>query len=262
MNNRKQLDLPWYIPNSSMDEETIKTLPTEVAKRTPSALCKFASGIYPQNSFNKISNLESIINNINSIESSKTLENLFNKYGSDKSSVHNYHLLYASIFHYLGECSSILEIGLGSNNSSIASNMGPNGKPGASLLAFKDFLPNAIINGADIDSDIKVESCQIFYIDQTKPDTFKEIEINCQGKYDLIIDDGLHSPDANLFTLDFALRNISDKGFIVIEDIQLRSLSIWITVQYLLINSPYYGQLLKTKSAFVFVCSKNNFTLN
>lgn len=254
--------VPWFIPNSAMDEKTNKRLPLEVAIRTPSALLKFASGIYPQTSFKEILNIESIVKNINSIELSKKLSNLFNQYGSDKSSIHNYHLLYGSIFNYLEGCSSLLEIGLGSNDLSIPSNMGSDGKPGASLYAFKEFLPNSIINGADIDNNIKVKGCKVFYIDQTKPDSFAEIEINSKGKYDLIIDDGLHTPDANLFTLDFALRNISSKGLIVIEDIKPRHLPIWMTVQYLLINSSYYGQLFQTKESFVFICSKNYFILN
>ena len=255
-------DLPWYFPNSAMNEEIMKKLPAEVAMRTPSALFNLASGIYPHNSFGEVLNIETIVKNINSIEISKKLSNLFNHYGSDKSSTHNYHLLYGSIFNYLDGCSSLLEIGLGSNNLSIASNMGDNGKPGASLCAFKDFLPNSNICGADIDREIKVKDCEVFYIDQTKPESFEAIENNSRNKYDLIIDDGLHSPDANLFTLDFALRNISPKGFIVIEDIPSRCLPIWMTVQYLLINLPYHGQLFQTKSAFVFVCSKNYFILN
>ena len=49
---------------------------------------------------------------------------------------------------------NIFEIGLGSINTKIVSNMGKFGKPGASLRAFRDFCPNAIIYGADIDQSI------------------------------------------------------------------------------------------------------------
>jgi hypothetical protein len=80
------------------------------------------------------------------------LASLFDQYGSDKSNHHNYHLLYGGL---LGPKRSsqlrILEIGLGTNNPDILSNMGPGGKPGASLRAFRDFCPNAQLFGADID---------------------------------------------------------------------------------------------------------------
>ena len=83
---------------------------------------------------------------------SDALEALFNKYGSDKSARHDYHKLYSSI---LGprrnENLCLLEIGLGTTDPSVVSNMGKHGKPGASLRAFRDYLPNAQIFGADID---------------------------------------------------------------------------------------------------------------
>ena len=82
------------------------------------------------------------------------LASLFDQYGSDKSH-HNYHLLYAGL---LGPKRSshlrILEIGLGTNNPDILSNMGPGGKLGASLRAFRAFCPNAELFRADIDHRI------------------------------------------------------------------------------------------------------------
>ena len=46
-----------------------------------------------------------------------------------------------------------LEIGLGFNNTEIMSNMSKLGNPGASLFAFRDFLPQSEIWGADIDEN-------------------------------------------------------------------------------------------------------------
>ena len=43
---------------------------------------------------------------------------------------------------------------MGTNNPNLVSTMGSSGRPGASLYAFKEYLPNAIIYGADIDKDI------------------------------------------------------------------------------------------------------------
>ena len=72
---------------------------------------------------------------------------------------------------------NIFEIGLGTNYKNIVSNMGINGKPGASLRAFRDYCPNASVFGADIDKRILFEEERIktFYVDQTDPVTFDPI---------------------------------------------------------------------------------------
>lgn len=76
---------------------------------------------------------------------------LFNQYGSDNSAQHDYHLVYAPL---LGSRRSdplrLFEIGLGTNNSDVVSTMGPSGKPGASLRAFRDFCQNAQVLGATL----------------------------------------------------------------------------------------------------------------
>ena len=66
------------------------------------------------------------------------------------------------------------------------------GRPGASLYAFKQYLPNANIYGADIDKNIlfneeRINTC---YVDQLDIKTFDNIK-NTFGniKYDLIIVD-------------------------------------------------------------------------
>lgn len=67
------------------------------------------------------------------------LKEFLDLHGSDKASLHNYYLLYGYFFTYFKSPPKILEIGLGSNDSRILSNMGPNGRPGESLRAFRDF---------------------------------------------------------------------------------------------------------------------------
>ena len=103
-------------------------------------------------------------NNSNSIN----LGNILEKNRSDKSTSHNYHILYSHIFNNIGENINILEIGLGTNNPDLVSSMGVNGRPGASLYSFRDYLPNANIYGADIDRDILFESERIksCFVDQ------------------------------------------------------------------------------------------------
>ena len=52
------------------------------------------------------------------------------------SYVHNYHLVYSALFKNKNNVKKILEIGIGTNNTKLISNMGQNGIPGASLRAF------------------------------------------------------------------------------------------------------------------------------
>ena len=171
-------------------------------------------------------------------EAANELELLFNKHGSDKAWDHNYHLLYGS---FLGprrqNTMRVLEIGLGTNNPDVVSTMGESGIPGASLRAFRDFLPNAQVFGADIDEPIlfKEDRIETYYVDQTQPDSFNDLLLNLGTEgFDLVIDDGLHAPNANIATLAFALHILKPNGWLVIEDIKTESLPIWETVSALL----------------------------
>ena len=180
------------------------------------------------------------ISNFNNGEADK-LGNLLNKHNSDKANnpnkprAHNYHYVYNNIFNNLGVENklNILEVGLGTNNTSIASNMGKNGTPGASLKAFKEYLPNANLYGADVDKDIlfQEERIQTTYLDQMKKETFGDLKKTFENiKYDLIIDDGLHNVCANLNTLQFGLENLNVNGWIVIEDIGKMKYANWVVI--------------------------------
>ena len=93
---------------------------------------------------------------------------IMGKYGSDKgqsdikNSWHNYTTFYYSIFKDMqNNTLRIFELGLGTNNINIPSNVGANGKPGASLYGWREFFPNSYIFGADIDKDILFKSERI-----------------------------------------------------------------------------------------------------
>jgi hypothetical protein len=90
------------------------------------------------------------------------LRRLFEYYGSDKASNHNYYIAYAAMLKDRENVTKLLEIGLGTNNTDVASHMGPYGRPGASLRAFRDFLPNAKIFGADINTRILLSNWEFF----------------------------------------------------------------------------------------------------
>ena len=133
------------------------------------------------------------------------LKNLMNHYGSDKgnsNNQHNFADLYSEIFfHQKNKIENFLEIGLGTNDINIASNMGSEGKPLASLRAWRDYFKNSNIYGADIDKKILKDEDRIktFYVDQNNISTIKKM-FNDIGnvKFDIILDDGLHEFSANI----------------------------------------------------------------
>ena len=162
--------------------------------------------------------------------SAAKLKELYDYYGSDKARFHDYHLLYGSLLSEPTSVTALLEIGLGTNNPHLVSNMGKRGRPGASLRAFRDFLPKAQVYGADIDRQILFEEDRIttFFVDQTDPASITALaSLIGDHHFDLIIDDGLHSPNANLAVLDFGLRRLKVGGWLVVEDIRSEALPIW-----------------------------------
>jgi len=180
--------------------------------------------------------VEGFCNDSASREAAARLRELFNQYGSDKSHTHHYEYLYGAILRNPGAVSSILEIGLGTNNPDVVSHMGVAGKPGASLRAFRDFLPNATIYGADFDRRVLFEEDRIktFFVDQTDLNSFDALGRGVGENLDLIIDDGLHSPNANLAVLLFALKKLKRGGWFVAEDIPDAALPVWQVVSALL----------------------------
>jgi hypothetical protein len=193
-------------------------------------------------------------------ENVDTLQDLLNKYRSDKASSHNYYKIYAFILEKLGVNNklNLLEIGLGTNNPNLVSTMGSGGNPGASILAFRDFLPNSNIYGADVDKNILFNSERIktFFVDQLDRSSFKELSENM---YDVIIDDGLHSTGANLNTLLFAIEHIRVNGWIIIEDISdaFKHYENWFIIDYILKNNTNFKTyLVKCKVSYVYVLNK------
>jgi hypothetical protein len=155
---------------------------------------------------------------------SSSLSSILIKHGSDKSRPHNWHLFYSWLFQQLGSLSklAILEIGMGSNDPEVISNMGKAGKPGASLRAWAEYCPNSLIFGADVDlktlfQESRIETMQV---DQTELLSLRELPKKFSvDKYDLIIDDGIHSIHGNLNSLLFGLDHVTEGGWIVIEDV-------------------------------------------
>jgi hypothetical protein len=152
------------------------------------------------------------------------------KYGSDKGSSniarswHNYTLIYESLFKDIRyNTLRVFELGLGTNNESLPSNMGRHGNPGASLRGWAEYFPNAHVFGADIDSDILFTEDRIktYFCDQTNPHIIKYMwrESDLEEPFDIIIEDGLHTYEANVCFFENSVHKLATNGTYVIEDI-------------------------------------------
>ena len=160
------------------------------------------------------------------------LTNLMDHYGSDKGGLkknHNFSDYYQTIFFDKKEnIKNILEVGLGTNNIRLASNMGLQGKPLASLRAWRDYFPNANIYGADIDKEIlkNEDKIKTYYVDQTSvisiSELFKNIGI---VNFDIIIDDGLHEYNANICLFENSFKFLNKQGYYIIEDVSYKDKS-------------------------------------
>ena len=111
------------------------------------------------------------------------------KYGSDKGSLntiyckHNFTTFYYSIFKDIQHNNlRVFELGLGTNDVTMPSNMGVDGKPGASLYGWREFFCNSKIFGADIDQKIlfNTENINTFYCDQTNPQSIADMWNNTE----------------------------------------------------------------------------------
>ncbi len=73
------------------------------------------------------------------------------------------------------------------------------------------------------------------------------------GGLDLVIDDGLHSPHANLRTLAFGLGIIRKGGWVVVEDISPYALEIWTLISAFLRRAGFACWLVRSPRALIFI---------
>lgn len=190
-------------------------------------------------------------------DAAASLKMFLDRYGSDKAGYHNYHHLYGAILSGRRFVRAVLEVGIGSNNIDVVSNMGAAGNPGASLRAFRDFLGDAHIYGCDIDRGILFDEERIstFFVDQTNPASFDALALELPVELDLVIDDGLHSPRANIETLCFGLSRLRVGGWVVVEDIVADALPIWQVIGALMCAS-HEVHLLQARAGLVFAVKR------
>jgi cephalosporin hydroxylase len=136
------------------------------------------------------------------------LKEILNKHGSDKGKKHHYDLIYEKDFLSLkNQKINLLEVGI----------LG-----GSSLKTWLEYFPNANIYAIDIIDKDSVEILnhpRIKYLkyDSTDKNIVKEIQ-KWKVNFDIIIEDGLHTPIANQRTFENFWPFLNDKGTYYIED--------------------------------------------
>lgn len=142
------------------------------------------------------------------------LHRLFNKYRCDKGFKHGYHEVYEKEFEPIREKPiNILEIGI---------------FKGTSTSAFLEYFPNAMIYGIDIferinPSDIAVlqhERVRWLKGDSLSRGIKEKIKTTWSDvKFDIVIDDAKHTPEANAITFKNISPFLKDDGMYFVEDV-------------------------------------------
>ncbi|MDW3210412.1 MAG: hypothetical protein R8N23_11120 [Reichenbachiella sp.] len=147
---------------------------------------------------------------------------------------HNYTTVYHALLSNMRQKQMVMfEMGIGTNNTSFAFNMGKNGTPGASLRGWQRYFENSRIFGADIDEGALFEEDRIktYFCDQLDAEAIADMwsKISLQGnkEADIIIDDGLHTFEANVCLFENSIGKLAKGGCYIVEDVTLVDLAKW-----------------------------------
>lgn len=155
------------------------------------------------------------------------LVSLFSKYNLDKL-VNQYDNLYVELFKdNPTEVKNILEVGIGTTDATKVSTMAaykkfdsPNYVHGNSLRAWRDYFINANVYGVDVDCNTMFTEDRIKTFCSSSFDVENMTKIMSEiGEMDVIIDDGLHTLEGNLQTLQILFPYLKEGGVYVIEDV-------------------------------------------
>lgn len=179
------------------------------------------------------------------------LEQLYEKYGTDKgltsffpeevSKGHEYGLFYYDYFKsYLDKNPTMLEIGV---------------FEGKSMLAHNEFFNSkCTLVGIDADNFISFDVSKYpnmhFYFDGSEADT----TLNAMNdyKFDIIMDDAIHTYDNQLFNLLYYPQFLKEDGIYILEDLQCNIDNMYLTnPEYGLLNSTFDVLFRKNKSSLL-----------
>jgi len=154
------------------------------------------------------------------------LDEIFNRYGTDKDRngyTHVYHAIFKSL---RNSPLDILEVGIGTMIPGVRSSMLgyslPGYRPGGSLRAWRDYFPQAKIHGMDVQPDTQFTEDRIetYLCDSTSAaDVSALLERAPHLMFDAIIDDGSHLDEHQLSTLRNLFPRVKNGGYYIIEDI-------------------------------------------
>jgi hypothetical protein len=227
-----------------------RLLSSRFVRRTPQVRY-FGAALVPPN-------LAKQLQSVNALAPTKMCR-VMTKYGSDKAREHKYTTVYSALFKSrYDERLRVFELGLGTNNPGAPSNMGVFGVPGASLRGWRELFPHALVYGADIDRRILFQEDRIktFYCDQLDPSSIRELwsQPDLQGGADIIIEDGLHTLEANVSFLERSLEHLRPGGIYITEDILLDNVDDW----YDRLETIYSKQYPTYEFAFVVLSDRGN----
>ena len=174
------------------------------------------------------------------------LDSLAKYYGLDKIAYlddnnnyiwgHNYINNYIILFDSFDKnnIKNILEIGIGFilNDSDNAFSIKKNYRAGNSLRMWNDYFTNANIFGIDIRSELLFSENRIktFLADQGNENDLQNFIDNINCKLDIIIDDGSHFEEHQVFSFMFLYRHLNKDGLYIIESIQPQNIDKFINL--------------------------------
>lgn len=156
---------------------------------------------------------------------------LADEYSLDKSITygHNYIPTYQHFFNTRKNTTKkLLEIGIGCVEEGQMTHMiSHNYKTGNSLRMWRDFFTHAIICGIDIYEKAMVEEDRIITMvaDQSNEKSLLNVIHNFGSDIDIIIDDGSHQIEHQIFTFMFLEKYLHKQGIYIIEDIDSKYVS-------------------------------------
>jgi hypothetical protein len=181
-----------------------------------------------------------------------SLEQLLDKYGSDKGTLYEGHQ-YADTYQELvdKDIKNLLEIGIG---VTLSYNIGEFKATCGSIMAWLDWFNQANIYGFDIhdapDNLKKNNRFKMFIGDQSKINDLIHLRDSIP-ECDVIIDDGSHFSSHQLLTFEILWSKVKPGGFYFVEDVHCKWGAPPHSIDILPINRNFYGYMGKINEGII-----------
>lgn len=144
---------------------------------------------------------------------------------------HTYQNIYSLLFdHCREEVNAVFECGIGPIDTEFQKH-GIRKMEKTSLGIWSEYFPNASIVGADIDLKALFNGPRIesYFVNQLDSLSVARLWQKCKvEKFDLMIDDGLHTFPANVSLFEGSIKKLNRSGIYVIEDVSERDFKLFI----------------------------------